>query len=640
VRILDLFEEHVYAGEVMPDGRYVHHASGASTTSLLGGPVPEGVEIGGYWESRIVADDRAAYEAFNRRLLAGEDADVTYRIVGVDGMTRVFRDRARPRPKGDGGVLIDGIISDVTVSEEAAARLAEANGRFTSLLDVVGAHIYLALAHPNGSLNELFQGPGGDRLLGGAEPDPEMVNWDAAVHPDDRAGYDEFNRALGEGHDGEVLYRLIGADGVTRWVHDRAACRPLPDGGYEVSGIVSDVTDRRRLEDDLRRSVEAMQQTHRDLERARADAELRAATDDLTGTFNRRHFLQIAGEWLESETTRCGLLLLDADHFKQINDAHGHVVGDAVLVQLAERLRSALDPRDCLARWGGEEFAVMLRDCGSEHDLIQRAERLRKAVCGAPIVDTPVRLWVTISIGASLASSHDDIDALLDSADRCLYAAKHQGRNRASFRPGVAAAGSTHADHPEALEIARALAFATGMRGGVTDDHAEQVATLAALTAEQLDLSASVVLRCRLAGWLHDIGKLAVPEHTLTKPAPLSDAEWEVMRTHPEVGATVILRIDALADVAPAIRHHHERYDGEGYPDGLSGTEIPIEARIVAAADAYAAMTTERAYSAARSPGEAALELRARAGSQLDPAVVDALLAALGLADGVSELAA
>ncbi|HEU0192788.1 MAG TPA: diguanylate cyclase [Gaiellales bacterium] len=640
VRILDLFEEHVYAGEVMPDGRYVHHASGQSVGSLLGGPVPEGIEIGDYWESRIVPDDREAYDAFNRRLLDGEDAEVTYRIVGADGLPRVFRDRARPRRKADGGVWIDGILSDVTLREDAAAQLAEANGRFTSLLDVVGAHVYLALAHPDGSLEELFQGPGGDRLLGGAEPDPEMVNWDAAVHPEDKTAYDEFNSALGRGRESEVFYRLIGADGVTRWVHDRAAVRPLPNGSYEVSGIVSDVTDRRRLEDDLRRSVEAMQVTHRDLERARADAELRAATDDLTGTFNRRHFLQIAGDWLESEPARCGFLLLDADHFKQINDAHGHVVGDAVLVQLAQRLQSALDPRDCLARWGGEEFAVFLRDCSSEQELVQRAERLRSAVCGAPIVDSPVPLWLTISIGACLASAHADIDALLDQADRCLYAAKHQGRNRASLRPGVAPAHETDGEHPEALEIARALAFTAALRGGITEAHAEQVATLAALTAERLDLCPSQILRCRLAGWLHDIGKLAVPEQTLTKPAPLTAAEWAVVRTHPELGAAAVRRIDALAEVAPAIRHHHERYDGEGYPDGLSGTRIPIEARVVAAADAYAAMTTDRAYSAAQTPGEAALELRAQAGSHLDPAVVDALLAALGLAGDVSDLAA
>src|SRR6185312_3784838 len=263
-RILDLFEEHVYAGEITPAGSYVDHASDVTLGSLLGGDVPEDVEPGEFWESRIVAEDWAAYEAFNRRL----------------------RDRARPRPKGDGGMLIDGIISDLTAREEATAAAAEAHDRFTGLLDVVGAHVYLALASPkDGSFEELFQGPGGDRLLGGAEPDPEMVNWDRAVHPDDRAAYDDFNSALSRGEDREVFYRLIGLDGVTRWVHDRAVCRARPDGTYEVSGIVSDDTERRRLEDQLRQSLI-------ELEEARADAERRANTDDLTGAYNRRHFAQ------------------------------------------------------------------------------------------------------------------------------------------------------------------------------------------------------------------------------------------------------------------------------------------------------------------------------------------------------------
>ena len=183
-RILDLFEEHVYAGEITPTGAYVAHTSDATVLSLLGGDLPEGVQPGEFWESRILAEDWAAYEAFNRRLLEGEDAEATYRIEGLDGVTRVVRDRARPRPKGDGGMLVDGIISDLTAGEEATARAAEAHDRFTGLLDVVGAHVYLALATPkDGNLEELFQGPGGDRLLGGAEPDPEMVNWTTPCTP-------------------------------------------------------------------------------------------------------------------------------------------------------------------------------------------------------------------------------------------------------------------------------------------------------------------------------------------------------------------------------------------------------------------------------------------------------------------------
>jgi diguanylate cyclase (GGDEF)-like protein len=467
-----------------------------------------------------------------------------------------------------------------------------------------------------------------------------MVNWDAAVPAEDRPAYDAFNQALGRGEDADVMYRLIGADGITRWVHDRAVCRPRPDGTVEVSGIVSDVTERRRLEDDLQRSMREMQAAHRELEHARAEAELRAGTDELTGTFNRRHFAQIATESLTANPGRCGLLLLDADHFKQINDAYGHAVGDAVLVDLARRLRSELVPGDCLARWGGEEFAVLLRNVGSDDDLDERAQRFRRAVSQTPIAHESVKLQLTISIGGALASPDGTtLDALVDQADACLYAAKHQGRNRVSLIPGRHGAAPS-AREPEVVGIARALAFASSLREGIHEEHAEQVARLSTLTAEHLALPVGVVLRCRLAGWLHDVGKLAVPEQILTKPGPLDDAEWAIMRTHAAVGATIVHRVAALQEAAAAVRHHHERYAGGGYPEGLAGDAIPIEARIVAAADAYAAMTATRPYSAARPPHEAAVELRRSAGSHLDPTVVASLLAVLGLSDGVMKRAA
>jgi diguanylate cyclase (GGDEF)-like protein len=623
-RILDLFEEHVYAGEITPSGSYVDHASEGTVGSLLGGEVPAGAERGEFWESRILADDWAAYEAFNRRLLDGEDAEVTYRIAALDGVTRVLRDRARPRPKGDGGMLIDGIISDLTAREEATARAAEAHDRFTSLLDVVGAHVYLAIAFPeDGTMQELFQGPGGDRLLGGAEPDPEMVNWDNAVHPDDRAAYEEFNLALAQGEDREVVYRLIGLDGVTRWVHDRAVARPRPDGTFEVSGIVSDVTERRRLEDRLRQSMA-------ELEQARAEAELRANTDDLTGAYNRRHFAQIASASLASAAERSALLLIDADHFKQINDVYGHAVGDAVLAELAQRLRSSITADDHLARWGGEEFAVLLRGVSSEAELAERAERLRYAVSETPIEHEGIRILLTTSVGAVLAPEGASLDALVERADACLYTAKYQGRNRVSLEP-EAGGRAVSIREPEVIGMARALAFASSQREGIPEEHAEQVARLAMLTAERLQLPVGIALLCRIGGWLHDVGKIAIPERILTKPSALEAAEWAVMRTHPVVGDKIVRRVAGLHDAAPAVRHHHERFGGGGYPDGLAGEAIPIEARIVCAADAYSAMTTNRPYSAARSPQEAAAELRRSAGAHFDPKVVEALLAVLGL---------
>jgi HD-GYP domain-containing protein (c-di-GMP phosphodiesterase class II) len=188
--------------------------------------------------------------------------------------------------------------------------------------------------------------------------------------------------------------------------------------------------------------------------------------------------------------------------------------------------------------------------------------------------------------------------------------------------------------------VARALAIVAGAREAAPQGHPEQVSELSARTAQRLGLPVDIVLRCRLGGWLHDIGKATIPAAILDKPGPLDDNEWVLMRTHPAVGEAIVRDIAGIRDAAPAVRHHHERFDGAGYPDGLAGNTIPIEARIVAATDAYAAITGVRVYSPARSPEDAAAELRRSAGSHFDPVVVDALLDVLELAGDADAQAA
>jgi putative nucleotidyltransferase with HDIG domain len=236
---------------------------------------------------------------------------------------------------------------------------------------------------------------------------------------------------------------------------------------------------------------------------------------------------------------------------------------------------------------------------------------------------------VTISVGAAMVTHGDgSAEHALDVADRALYAAKRHGRNRLR-RFSELDTADLRAEQPECLHIAEALAISSDLREGNLAAHSRQVAELAAAVARRLDLPDGDVLRVQLGGWLHDVGKIAVPDAILTKPGPLTDAEWQIMHTHPAVGADLLRHFPELAPACSAVRHHHERFDGTGYPDRLAGEQIPLDARIVAAADAFSAMTTDRPYHTRRSVPAAIEELRRCAGSHFDPAVVAALVAEL-----------
>jgi diguanylate cyclase (GGDEF)-like protein/putative nucleotidyltransferase with HDIG domain len=350
-----------------------------------------------------------------------------------------------------------------------------------------------------------------------------------------------------------------------------------------------------------------------------------AEHDPLTGLRNRRG-LQ---EHIDAEIARAGVvavLVCDLDNFKRVNDSLGYVEGDEALRRFAGVLAAA---GGRAARLGGEEFAVVLPGC-DEDAALAAGERIRAAVAAA-FDDFP---WpVTTSVGIAVSGpGAEDASQLLRAATRAVFGAKRLGRDRCvayhaeALESLLGTLDETGAS--EQLAAAMLLAETLDMRDVGTARHSQTVGRYAEVIARELDLPEPRVERIRAAGVLHDIGKLGVADAVLKKPGPLTDEEWAEMRRHPELGARILDHAN-LRDISAWVLAHHERIDGRGYPHGLAGGEIPLEARILAVADAYEAMTADRAYRAALGHEAAQEELRDGAGTQFDPTVVEAFVATL-----------
>ncbi len=377
-----------------------------------------------------------------------------------------------------------------------------------------------------------------------------------------------------------------------------------------------------------------------------ADANLRleslATTDPLTNLLNHRAI----NDTIDREVERAfryrrqfSLLFIDLDHFKTINDTYGHGAGDTTLKEFATVIRSCLRGVDVLARWGGEEFIVLLPEIGSE-GAVECADRIRASIASHQF---PVGggIHVTCSLGvASFPENGTDRSQLIELADQAMYAAKRLGRNqvRTSGEAAISALvrstmGSSVREDSTLVGVIEALAALVEVRDHYTGAHMAQVGHRVARLAREFGLSESECHMLGIAGLLHDIGKVGVPDAILQKPGHLSPKEWEMLRTHAAVGADVVSRVPALRPLAPIIRAHHEQWDGSGYPDGLSGDAIPMGARMVAVVDAYGAMTSDRPYRKGRSSETARDELRRCAGTQFDPDIVDVFLKLLDTDD-------
>ena len=363
-------------------------------------------------------------------------------------------------------------------------------------------------------------------------------------------------------------------------------------------------------------AIEAVSQ----VERLRELAEL----DPLTGLRNRRGFeADLAGR-----RERQALLICDLDHFKRVNDTLGHTAGDEVLRRFAALLSAGIGEGDSAVRLGGEEFALVLGGVG-EREALAVAERLRRRVA-AEFRDFPAT--ISVSVGIADAPAGGDPEQLVRAASRALFAAKRLGRDRCVVHHAdTLATLDALADERAGEQLAAAvlLAETLDLRDVATARHSETVGRYAEQIAVELGLPPDDVERLRVAGVLHDIGKLGVSDAVLLKPGGLDASEWEQIERHPEIGARILEHAN-LRDVASWVLAHHERIDGAGYPGGLAGDAIPLGGRVLAVADAYEAMTADRPYRRALPHDLARAELLRAAGTQFDPQVVDAFLRALG----------
>lgn len=435
--------------------------------------------------------------------------------------------------------------------------------------------------------------------------------------------------------------------------------------------IVKSETSFRRLPETIQGSYERflLQEHEEELkeELAKKTVQLRSmdrkleevsVRDELTALYNHR-FLQekIAEEFSRASRYHHSLscLMVDIDHFRTINDAYGHLVGDGVLRELAQFFTSFVRQADAVARYGGEEFVILLPHVGYEGSHLL-AERLRKKIMETTFCEDsvhPLRVSVSIGVASYPEDPVDRKDTLLFYADRALYRAKGAGRNRVYLYRNVT---KDFAEKIPALkfsdekvyefrhrlfdvsemakrayiEATKALVNALEAKDPHTMGHAARVGHFSALVAKEMGLGEDDVRIIEHAGLLHDIGKICISDEILLKPGAYTHDEYEKMKLHPVLGYQIVKPIKFLSEEALIILHHHEWYNGEGYPQRLKGKEIPLGARIVSVLDAYDTMRAAGArYKKTLTCQESIRELIHHAGTQFDPQAVFALVKVL-----------
>ncbi len=431
----------------------------------------------------------------------------------------------------------------------------------------------------------------------------------------------------------ERILRYELASGVQRIFSVNAA--PLGKERAQRGALATfrDVTHVEEHRAELERMLSLLRNSRDEIKRKNGELEILATQDALTGCLNRRAFFEtFESLWNEAKAigTPLSCVMLDIDHFKSVNDTHGHHTGDEVLRQVSKLVRNIHKDHGLVCRYGGEEFCILLPQF-SLNQAMDVAEQTRQAITEIRLLD-PAGLRLSASFGVSeLRFEASDPQDLINQADACLYVAKREGRDRViAYNLKIAEAETSEGSNEfkrERIDIpyqaVTALVTALSYRDANTAEHSRRVADLCARVADGLfDPGETYVLE--IAALLHDIGKVGVPDDILLKPGPLSRAEWELMGRHDRIGAEIIASAFDCPALSRIIANHHAFYGGSARDPHLpTGEMIPLGARLLTICDGYDAMVSDRVYRKGRSHEEAIEELRRCAGSQFDPKLVE-----------------
>ena len=508
-------------------------------------------------------------------------------LVSRDGTKYQIADSASPIMK-DGeitGVVL--VFSDVTEQYRNQERLRRSREQYRQLAESANAILW-----EYDILNDSWDylAPQVERILGyRSEEWTNLQFWTERLHPEDRKrAKDYFLRCAGKGEDlqedHKFEYRFLKKDGGFVWLRDQVSVEKSEGRAVKLRGLMIDITGRKEREEKIR---------------------YMSFHDSLTGLYNRAFLEKEIKELDKEENLPISMVMADLNGLKLINDTYGHNKGDQVLLKTAEVFRDVLRKGDIVARYGGDEFVIILPETAEEE--VQKIVKGIKENSADVLADEngKERIPITISPGYAIKNKvSEDIYLMLKLAEDRMYKDKLLESRSAKSH------------------IVKTLVSTLQEKSQETEEHARRMKRLALATGERIGLSHSEMDRLSLLATLHDIGKTVVSKKILTKPGKLTPEEWEEVKQHPAAGYRICSATEEFSHIALEVLSHHERWDGKGYPRGIRGEEIPLLARLISIVDAYDVMTNGRPYKSAMSKKEAVEELENCAGTQFDPELV------------------